>query len=237
MKQQKTGLYILIIYCVMQLSGAVFVPLLHKLIQTMDVKDPMLTTFGWWIFISMGIATLVTLLVIRKDNRFLRPLKGQQATLSKVIGWGILGFFLILFGQIIAANLEYTLGIEPGSANTQQFIEIAYSVPFAIFSIVIFAPILEEIIFRRIIFGSLLPKTNFVVAALVSSVAFAVIHFEFTHILLYAVSGFIFAFIYYRTKRILASIISHMLLNGFVVLMQFYGEDIQNFLKSFSQMP
>lgn len=237
MKQQKTGLYILITYCVMQLSGAVFVPLLYKLIQTMEVKDPELTTYGWWVFISMGIATLVTLLIIRKDNTFLRPLKGQQATFGGVIGFGILGFFLVFFGQIIAANLEQAFGIEAGSANTEQFIEIAHSVPFAIFSIVIFAPILEELIFRRIIFGSLLPKTNFFVAALVSAIAFAIIHFEFTHILLYAVSGFIFAFIYYKTKRITASIISHMLLNGFVVLVQFYGETIQKFLETYSQMP
>ncbi|MFJ8065065.1 lysostaphin resistance A-like protein [Psychrobacillus sp. NPDC096426] len=236
MKQQKTGLYILIIYCVMQLSGAAFVPLLYKLIQTTDVKDPVLTTYGWWIFISMGIATFFTLHVIRKNNTFLRPLKGQQASLGKVIGWGIIGFFLVFFGQIVAANLELMFGIEPGSANTEQFIEIARSVPFAIFSIVIFAPILEEIIFRRIIFGSLLPKTNFFVAALVSAIAFAVIHFEFVHILLYAVSGFIFAFIYYKTKRIMASIISHMLLNGFVVLAQFYGDAIKKFFEAYSQM-
>ncbi|SES37828.1 CPBP family intramembrane glutamic endopeptidase [Psychrobacillus sp. OK032] len=237
MKQQKTALYILIIYCVMQLSGAVFIPLLHKLIKTMDVKDPVFTTFGWWVFISMGIATLLTLLIIRKDNSFLRPLKGQQASIGAAIGWGIIGFFLVFFGQIFAANLELALGIEPGSANTEQFIEIAHSVPFAIFAIVIFAPILEEFIFRRIIFGSLLPKTNFFVAAMVSAIAFAVIHFEFVHILLYAVSGFIFAFIYYKTKRIIASIISHMLLNGFVVVVQFYGEDIKKFLETYSQMP
>ena len=237
MKQQKTGLYVLIIYCVMQLSGVVFIPLLYKLIQAMNVKDSELTTYGWWLFISMGIATFFTLYIIRKDNTFLRPLKGQKATLVGTIGFGILGFFLVFLGQMFAANLEIKLGVEPGSANTEQFIEIAHSVPLAIFSIVIFAPILEEIIFRRIIFGSLLPKTNFIVAALVSAVAFAIIHFEFTHILLYAVSGFIFAFIYYKTKRILASIISHMLLNGFVVLVQFYGEAIRKFLETYSQMP
>lgn len=237
MKQQKTALYILITYCVMQLSGVVFVPLLHKLLQTMDVQDPVLATYGWWMFISMGIATFYTLYIIRKDSTFLRPLKGQQATLGGAIGFGIIGFFLVFFGQIFAANLEIKLGIEPGSENTAQFIEISHSVPFAIFAIVIFAPILEEIIFRRIIFGSLLPKTNFFVAALVSAIAFAVIHFEFTHILLYAVSGFIFAFIYYKTKRIIASIISHMLLNGFVVLVQFYGPAIKKFLETYSQIP
>ena len=133
--------------------------------------------------------------------------------------------------------LRQALGVKPGSENTAQFIEIAQEVPLAILSIVLFAPILEELIFRRIIFGSLLPKTNFFVAASVSAIVFAIIHFDFTHILLYAVSGFIFAFIYHKTKRIMASIISHMLLNGFVVLVQFYGDDIQKFFKTFSQMP
>ncbi|TQR21408.1 CPBP family intramembrane glutamic endopeptidase [Psychrobacillus vulpis] len=237
MKHQKTGLYILIVYCIMQLSGAIFAPLLLKLFVSMDVENPRLVASGWWVFLSFGIATLITLLLIRRDNSFLRPMKGKMSPIWQTIGWGFLGFLLVFFGQGIAAYIELALGIEPGSENTAQFIEIAHSVPLAIFSIVIFAPILEELIFRRIIFGSLLPKTNFVVAAAVSAIVFAIIHFDFTHILLYAVSGFIFAFIYYKTKRILASIISHMLLNGFVVLFQFYGEAIQEFLKTYSQMP
>ncbi|WP_144511473.1 CPBP family intramembrane glutamic endopeptidase [Bacillus sp. FJAT-22090] len=237
MKQQKTGLYVLIIYCVMQLSGAVFAPLLYKLFQTKDAKDPALLASGWWVFISMCLATLLTLLLVKKDNSFLRPLKGNPSPLLPTIGWGILGFFLVLLGQGIAANIELKLGVEQGSQNTADFIEIAHAVPWAIFSIVLFAPILEELIFRRIIFGSLLPKTNFFVAASVSAIAFGIIHFEFTHILLYAVSGFIFAFIYYKTKRIIASMISHMLLNGFVVLIQFYGGAIQQFLEKYSQTP
>lgn len=236
MKQQKTGIYILIVYCVMQLSGAVFAPLLYKLLETMDVENPALIASGWWVFLSMGIATLITLLIIRKDNTYLKPLKGKSTSTLQTIGWGIAGFFLVFVGQGIAASIELRFGVDPGSENTTQFIEIAHAVPLAIFSIVIFAPILEELIFRRIIFGTLLPKTNFFVAASVSAIVFGIIHFDFTHILLYAVSGFIFAFIYYKTKRIIASIISHMLLNGFVVLVQFYGEDIQNFFEQYSNI-
>lgn len=237
MKNNKTALYVLIVYVGMQLSGALFAPLLYKLFLSMEVKEPKLLASGWWVFISFGIATLITLFLIRKDKKFLHPLNGKKLSLPKSFGWGIVGFFLVFFGQGVAAYIELALGVEPGSENTAAFIEIARSVPFAIFSIVIFAPILEEIIFRRIIFGSLLPKTNFFVAAMVSAIVFAIIHFDFTHILLYAVSGFIFAFIYYKTKRIIASIISHMMLNGIVVLFQFYGEAIQKFLETYSQMP
>ena len=86
-------------------------------------------------------------------------------------------------------------------------------------------------IFRRVIFGSIVQKSNFFIAGMVSAVVFAVIHFDFTHILLYAVSGFIFAFLYYKTRRILTSMISHMLLNGFVVLVQLNQDNIIRFQK------
>ena len=239
MKQQKTGIYILIVYCVMQLSSGLLVPILpqlYSLLETKGIENPALFISGWWVFLSMGVATLVTLLIIRKDNTYLKPLNGKPSPTLQTIGWGIVGFFLVLVGQGIAANIELKFGVDPGSENTTQFIEIAQEVPLAIFSIVIFAPILEELIFRRIIFGTLLPKTNFFVAASVSAIVFGIIHFDFTHILIYAVSGFIFSFIYYKTKRIIASIISHMLLNGFVVLVQFYGDDIQQFFKSYSNV-
>ncbi|QGM32465.1 CPBP family intramembrane metalloprotease [Bacillus sp. N3536] len=237
MKQQKTGLYILITYCVMQLSGALFAPLLLIIFNYFGLENARYLASGWWVFLGMGIATVITLLMIRQDKNFIRPLKGKASGLPGAIGWGILGFLMVLYGQTLAANIEIRFfGIEAGSENTSQFMDLGNSVPFVFFSIVLFAPILEELIFRRIIFGTLLPKTNFFVAALVSSLSFAVIHFEFTHILIYAVSGFIFAFIYYKTKRIITSIIAHMLLNGFVVIVQLYNEEIVNFLKRLAEL-
>ena len=236
MKRQQTGFYILIIYVLMQLSGAVFAPLLFLLFNGMGMKNPEALASGWWVFISFALATAITLLIIRKDRQFIRPLKGQAANTPTVIGWGIIGFFMVLLGQMIAANIEIRLGIEPGSQNTADFITLATEVPLVIFSIVVFAPILEEFIFRRLIFGALLPKTNFFVAALVSSLTFAVIHLEFVHILIYATSGFIFAFLYYKTKRILTSIIAHMLLNGYVVLVNMNYDKIVRFLEKYVEM-
>ena len=104
MKQQKTGLYILITYCAMQVSGAIFAPLLFKLFTSMEFKNPALLASGWWVFLGMGIATLITLLLVRKDTGFLIPLKGTQSTLLKTVGWGIIGFFLVFVGQGIAAK-------------------------------------------------------------------------------------------------------------------------------------
>ncbi len=53
-----------------------------------------------------------------------------------------------------------------------------------------------------------------------SSLIFAVIHFDFEHLLIYAAMGFSFAFLYVKTKRIIVPIISHIALNSFVVIVQ-----------------
>ncbi|WP_026022990.1 CPBP family intramembrane glutamic endopeptidase [Paenisporosarcina sp. TG20] len=234
MKNNKTAFYLILIYVLMQLSGLLFAPLLFSFLmgqEGMEVEQAKLLASGWWVFISMSVAAIMSLAIIRKDKSFLNNLKGKKSSVSASIGWGFLGFFMVLIGQSIAALIENALGIKPGSDNTATFVKIAAAAPVAILSIAIFAPILEELLFRRVIFGSLVQKTNFFIAGGVSAIVFAVIHFDFTHILLYAVSGFIFAFLYFKTKRILTSIISHMLLNGFVVMVQLNSENIERYQK------
>ena len=233
-KKNITAFYLILTYAIMQLSGLLFAPLLLAFLIRqvgMEEQEAKLLASGWWIFVSMLVAAIVSLTLLQKDKSFLKNLKGKQSSIGASIGWGFLGFFMVLFGQSLAALIETSLGIDPGSDNTATFVRIADAVPVAILSIAIFAPILEELIFRRVIFGSLVQKTNFFIAGSVSAIVFAIIHFDFTHILLYAVSGFIFAFLYYKTKRIMTSIISHMLLNGFVVLVQLNQENIIRFQK------
>lgn len=236
MSHQKIAFSLLLTYVIMQLSGAIGpLPLLY-LFERTGAEDPKMQAIGWWIFSSMLAAVIIFYYFMRKDKTFLKPLGPKPASLGGVIGWGFVGFFMVLFGQALAAGIEQLLGVKPGSENTALFIDIARSVPVVVFSIAIFAPILEEILFRRILFGMLLPKTNFFIAALISSIMFGIIHFEFTHIILYSVSGFIFAFIYYKTKRIAASILAHMLLNSFVVFVQFFAEDLRKFAERYEQL-
>jgi uncharacterized protein len=237
-KQQKTALYILITYIVMQLSAFIFSPLLFIYFnkQADTGEQAILLTSGWWIFISMGIAVVITFIFGYRDKLFFDILKGEKSSILVSIIWGVIGFFMVLIGQSMASMIETALGIEAGSQNTADLISISKVAPVAIFAIAIFAPILEEIIFRRVIFGSLIKPTNFFIAGAVSAIVFAIIHLDFTHILLYAVSGFIFAFLYYKTKRLLTSIIAHMLLNGFVVLVNLNSTKIEQFLEKIQKM-
>lgn len=72
------------------------------------------------------------------------------------------GVFLALFSQSIAASIEmYLFGVNPESENTQRIMEIITALPLMVFVSSVFGPILEEIIFRKIIFGAIYEKTNF----------------------------------------------------------------------------
>lgn len=144
--------------------------------------------------------------------------------------WAIIGIFLALISQMIAGSIEYyVLGIGRESENTEAILKIIQSVPLMIAVSSIIGPILEEIIFRKIIFGVLYEKTNFFIAGLISSIIFGIVHADLKHILLYTAMGFTFAFLYARTKRIIVPIFAHIMMNTFVVLMQL--EPVQRYLE------
>ncbi|KGR76885.1 CPBP family intramembrane glutamic endopeptidase [Ureibacillus manganicus] len=235
LKTQATAFYILILYIVCQLSGLLlFIPGVRDIFLQFIDREPNesgIVLVAWWSTIAFAITFIVSFIIISRNKNFWNVYKGEKSSIGESIGWGILGFFLVLVGQTVAVNIELALGITLGSQNTETIIKVTEIAPIMILSTVLFAPILEELVFRRVVFGSIIQTQNFWIAGLISAIVFATIHNEFTHILIYAVSGFIFAFLYYKTKRLLTSIISHMLLNGFVTIAQIYGDEIQNWVK------
>ncbi|MFJ7917611.1 MULTISPECIES: lysostaphin resistance A-like protein [unclassified Lysinibacillus] len=239
-KHKKTALYILLIYILMQISGILLAKPFHKLVMSttgLPSGQAAPLTQGWYIALSFAIALILSLLLTSRDKAFWDIYKGKKETIPLSIMWGIIGFFLVFIGQMIGAAIEMAVfGIQGGSQNTADIVAIAKGAPIAILAIVVFGPILEEFVFRRVIFGSLVQTTNFWIAGIVSAIFFALIHFDFRHILLYTICGLIFAFLYHKTKRIWTSIIAHVMLNGFVTLVQLYAEPLQKFLEQLEKM-
>lgn len=185
---------------------------------------------GWWSAVSAGIALIISFILISKNKNFWNCLKGEKMPLPLAIGWGIIGFFMIYLGQVIGIQIESSLGIELGSENTEAIMNVTKTAPIMILASVFFGPILEELVFRRVIFGSIMQaQNNFWLAAFVSAIIFALIHLDFSHIILYTITGFIFAFLYNKTKRLITPIIAHMMLNGFVTYFQLNMDKIQHF--------
>ncbi|WP_432361619.1 CPBP family intramembrane glutamic endopeptidase [Sporosarcina sp. UB5] len=230
MKNWKISLSIILLYMAMQFGSIpVAKGFIYYFQNGTDLEPDSARFFGfaWALFITNLIAAPLILFMTTRNKRFWDIFKGKKATPWMTVAWGVLGFFMAMAGQMIAGIIEIALGITPGSDNTALLSDIAKMSPIIIFSIVIFAPLLEEIVFRRVLFGSIYTKTNFWVAAIVSGIVFAAVHGELEHLLTYMAPGVVFAFLYYHTKRIWAPIISHFLMNGFVMIVQLNMEKLE----------
>ncbi|WP_040205612.1 CPBP family intramembrane glutamic endopeptidase [Neobacillus jeddahensis] len=233
---------IIIVYIVMQLSSLVGLPLLIVSFESLGINQSLAVPI--WLIASFSIALLIILYLLRKEMSNKRSLDAHGSPLGNSVLWAFLGIFLAYFAQIAAAMIETMLGVEMGSENTENILHIIDTLPLAVLVTSIIGPILEEIVFRKIIFGSLYKRFNFFISALISSVVFALAHMEPSHILLYSAMGFTFAFLYVKTKRILVPIFAHVSMNTLVVLVQLVYKDdleklqreaeaIQNFIGGF----
>ncbi|MFB6433568.1 CPBP family intramembrane glutamic endopeptidase [Bacillus thuringiensis] len=234
--------WIIVTYILMQLSGIVGLPLLLKTGLydnrgfTMEEKGQIIT--GHWAIFSFFVALCIVLWLLRTDIRD-RHLDAMRSSVPATIGWIFIGFFLAFFSQIVAGMIEMQLlGIKQGSENTMKLMEIARTTPWFLIVVSIIGPILEEIVFRKILFGTLYKKFNFFIAAIISSLVFAAIHFDFTHLLVYTAMGLVFAFLYVKTKRIIVPIAAHVAMNTLVAIGQIFmsNEQIQEMIKEAEKM-
>src|SRR5690625_4115553 len=165
------------------------------------------------------IAAAIVLFIMKQDlreERLSNPISG-----GKILGWTVLGVFLAWTAQIIAVTIEtQLLGIDLGSENTEIIVELTRLNPIFLLILALVGSILEELIVRDVLFGSLRKKMHVIWAALISSIIFAIAHAELLHILIYTSMGLVFTFLYVKTKRIIVPIIVHMTLNTITVLGQ-----------------
>ncbi|KZE65654.1 hypothetical protein AWM68_20510 [Fictibacillus phosphorivorans] len=218
--------WIIFIYIAMQFSGYIGVPLLNEL------GVPKKQLFGMWGTISFIAALLIILYMLIPEMKS-RHRDSARVSRGSAVLWSIIGIFMAYAAQIIASMIEMNLfGIQPGSENTKNLVEIVKNVKYFMIVTAIVGPILEEIIFRKIIFGSLHKRFNFFISALISSLIFAAVHADFTHLLIYTAMGFTFAYLYVRTKRLIVPIAAHVAMNTLVLIVQvFFADEIQKMEK------
>jgi len=208
-----------------------FVFLTYVLMLVFTAVFPIVLHFGFAIdffkaaiysnVIGFVLAVIIIPLIMKKDLS--RESKENPISGGRIIGWTALGVLLAWIVQIIAVTIEIdVLGIDPTSENTEIIVEMTRLNPIFLLIPAITAPILEELIFRKILFGSLYKKMNFFWAAIISSLIFGVLHMDFIHLLIYVSMGFVFAYLYVKTKRIIVPILVHMTLNTVTVLGQMF---------------
>ncbi len=132
------------------------------------------------------------------------------------------GWRYAVFGALGTLALSVAVSqIGPEPEGMKQVMELAQDPHKLLPSFVTFAvlaPLVEELIFRGLLYGWIESRWGSMVALVVSSLAFAGAHYEPAHILLVLPLGFVFGWLRRRTNSLMPSLVAHIVNNGFAVL-------------------
>ena len=132
----------------------------------------------------------------------------------------ILGFVLVK--SVIISNWILDLHIVPSKNIFNTYMQNATIINTIVISIqvIIIGPIIEELIFRKILLGKLLEKfSNRPIKAIVySALIFGIIHLNIIQGVAAFGGGIILGLIYYYTKSIKATIFTHILNNFLIII-------------------
>lgn len=132
----------------------------------------------------------------------------------------ILGFVLVK--SVIISNWILYLHIVPSKNVFNTYMQNATIINTIVISIqvIIIGPIIEELIFRKLLLGKLLEKfSNRPIKAIVySALIFGIVHLNIIQGVAAFGGGIILGLIYYYTKSIKATIFAHILNNFLIII-------------------
>jgi membrane protease YdiL (CAAX protease family) len=161
-------------------------------------------------FYSIGL--LSVLAAVAPLGRAAVPALGLRGTTWRPVVLGALGTIVLSFGVS-------QLGIEPeGVKQALELVRQPGELAKSLLVLAVLAPLVEELIFRGLLYGWVTGRWGSIAGWIVSSLAFAGAHYEPAHILLVLPLGFLFGWLRRRTDSLLPSLVSHILNNGFAVI-------------------
>ncbi|MBI5974789.1 intramembrane glutamic endopeptidase MroQ [Staphylococcus canis] len=182
------------------------------------------------IYIQVAAFVVAAIIIIFLHQRVKNPMAYELRAKERkryILPWILAGLGIVFIGQIIANLISIWLfDVNAASENTLLLTRIARQMPIFIVLIAVVGPILEEFVFRKVIFGEIYhavrakPIVKYLIAGVVSSSIFAIAHVDFSHFLTYFIMGMIFAFFYIYTNRLSIAIGIHMAQNALVTFVQ-----------------
>ena len=177
-----------------------------------------------FIYVFQFIIDIITMISIVTFSR--RSIKdGFKKGINSDFFLNTLKFYAIFWITNIAVSLPISLMTGGEVSENQQAIEMMTGeLPvYMFFSVVIFAPIVEELVFRVGVYGGMRKKFSVPVSVLVSALSFAMMHViisllsgnfaDLIFVVAYAVPGAILCLAYEKTDNILVPITVHWINN------------------------
>jgi membrane protease YdiL (CAAX protease family) len=165
--------------------------------------------FAWWRLRAMGRLPL-------------RKLTGADV---RAILIGVAALFVVRIGTVVQLLATHQTkhvqsGFEHFDVVTSQPVVTVIGVGMGVVTMVAIAPLVEEMVFRGLLFGALAPRLGVLGSALISALLFGAIHGDPVLFPTLAALGFIGAIAYAATGNLTVSVTLHALNNalGAVIL-------------------
>lgn len=218
----KSGYVILIYFIMTQFVGIIGVQLLAKT-GWYDIKgnqqQAIQQLLVHWELIGFLLILTFVFLIYKKEAMRDSKLSIKFSRVS--FGWILVGIVAVFLAQTIGSILDKSIfHLTTQSVNTSSNIESVAISPLALISIVILAPLVEELVFRYAAINILSRKFNKSGCILVSSLFFSIMHFDFPFVFGYFLIGLVLVAIYVRTNRLIVSFVVHASMNLIVVMFQ-----------------
>ena len=178
------------------------------------------TANSWLNFLIFGTFTLIFILMHRRQFKLDWQRKGPFGKFA----WKVLKWWGLLLLLSFAANLIliFLLGIEEMPGNQELIVDLASSYPaLMIITTVLFAPFVEEVVFRLALMKLLEKRPWLAITA--SSLIFGLLHViafgDYIFLISYAAMGFPFAYSYFKTGNIWIPTAVHIIHNLYAITM------------------
>lgn len=184
-----------------------------------DVADGLYTLFNLLPVIVLAFAFFL----VDKDC-FKADLKDLKNNKKQYLGQ-IFSGFLMVYAALLVANLILQILNVLSTSENEMAIQSLFSkdpkqLVMLFLLLCVFTPIVEEVIFRKVIYNFVEPRTNHIIAIISTGVIFGLMHVlayqDFVQSIPYILMGLTFGYIYYRAnKNIYVTIGVHFLNNLF----------------------
>lgn len=175
-----------------------------------------------------GLDTIMLIAIFWRSKELKRPI---DINLLKGIGWGLIAWGAVL---LVMLGIKALTNNTVGSSNTGLILHMMRKQWLYTIYIVIVAPLLEEIVFRQCLYRridtwmtkhwpGMLPKAQFIAAALVVALFFAAMHGD-TSLWEYVLISLVLQGLYQRYGDLRVSMTAHLVFNltTLIVLTCFY---------------
>ena len=189
----------------------------YTVVYGFDISATLYTIFNLLPVIFIAFAfLLVDKESFRADKQDFK--KNKKQYLVQIV----IGFFMVYAALLVANLILQILGVLGTSENEMAIQRLFTDDPLQLgmlfLLLCVFTPIVEEVVFRKIIYNFFEPRTNYKVAIAATGIIFGLMHVlayrDFVQSIPYILMGLTFGYIYYKAnKNIYVTIGVHFLNN------------------------